>query len=335
MRVLSLNEGTYYVTLGLMEAMKQRGYQTSIFPLLGFQPEMQQHLLLRYFRHFRPDWLLTPGWSVGYFDVNAVATVMEQLRIPQVYWATEDPLFHNDVSMMFAPRCDYVFTTAEECIPRYQQLGKPSSTLLFGCNPEIFRPVDPVPEFQHDIVLVANNYTWFDPANDHRRQAIRNIVMPLCESGYDIRIWGNWWDSSESEFLIDRSLWCGLCNYLQTPAVYSSAKIVLGIQSVGDSSTQTSCRTFEIMGCGAFYLTCYTPSHERLFTNHQHLVWSRSPAETVELVDYYLSHDAERRAVAAEGRAEILRHHTYAHRLDQVESALQPLLEQRRLERGF
>lgn len=335
MKVLSLNEGTYYVTLGLMEAMKERGYETSILPLLGLDPDSQRYLLLRYLKSFKPNWLLTPGWSVGYFDVNTVATVMEQYMIPQVYWATEDPLFFDNVSMKFAPRCDYVFTTAEECVSRYQQLGKPSSTLLFGCNPQIFRPVDPVPEFQHDIVLVANNYTWFDPANDHRRQAIRDVVMPLCESGYDIRIWGNSWNAPESEFQIDGSRCAGTCNYLQTPAVYSSAKIVLGIQSIGNSPTQTSCRTFEIMGCGAFYLTCYTPSHERLFENHHHLVWSRSPTETIELVDYYLSHDAERRAVAAEGRAEILRHHTYAHRLDEVECALQPLLARQRLLRGY
>lgn len=92
------------------------------------------------------------------------------------------------------------------------------------------------------------------------------------------------------------------------------------------SPTQTSVRTFEIMGTGGFYLTCYTSSHENLFKNHEHLVWSASPEQTVELIDYYLKHDDERTAIASKGQAEIFGKHTYYHRGHQFEKEMTPYL---------
>lgn len=325
MRVLTVNDRAYYINLGLVAAMVERGYDVQILPLGRYSSDVQRHLLVSYLHDFRPNYVLTPGWSIGIFDTEQFLDIMSHSSVPHVYWATEDPLFFNEVSMVFAPRSTYVFTTAAECVPNYLRMGIPSSTMAFGCNPNLFRPVPPKPQYQFDIVLVANNYPWFAPDKDFRRKAVRDVVAPLVKADYDIMIWGAGWDDPKNDVPIG-SHWGGYCDYLETPSIYSSAKIVLGLQSVNTSATQTSCRTFEIMGCGAFFLTCYTPSHEALFENRRHLVWSRSADETLELVDYYLHHDDERRAIAEQGRAEVLRKHTYAHRLRQMEADLRPHL---------
>lgn len=81
--------------------------------------------------------------------------------MPHFYWATEDPLFFEEVSLLFAPHCDYVFTLAEECNLLYKKIGIPSSTLTFACNPDIFRPMPPKKEYSYDLVLAASNYYWF------------------------------------------------------------------------------------------------------------------------------------------------------------------------------
>lgn len=328
MRVLTVNERTYYVNLGILAAMRDHGYSVEVLPLGDYPRDQQRRVLESRLREFRPDYVLTPGWSVGIFDTEIFLSVMDSSVHTHVYWATEDPLFFSDVSMVFAPHSDYVFTTTEECVERYRAMGLRSSTLLFGCNPRLFRPVPPKPQYQHDIVLVANNYTWFDEDRNFRAKAINNVVRPLVERGYDISLWGCNWSTEECGMDLGPR-WGGFCDYLDTPHAYSSAKIVLGLQSVNTSRTQTSCRTFEVMGCGAFLLTCCTPSHEYLFENHKHLVWSDSPEATVELVNYYLSHDSERQAIAAAGRAEVLRRHTYEHRLDELEKALNPHLIRR------
>lgn len=325
MRVLTVNERAYYINLGLLASMSELGHSVETLPLGCYAQREQRHLLTSYLHGFRPDFVLTPGWSIGIFDTEMFLDTMHHSTVPHVYWATEDPLFFHEVSMVFAPRSTYVFTTAEECVPLYRGMGRASSTLMFGCNPNLFRPMPPQPQYCHDIALVANNYTWFSADKGFRRKAVRDIVVPLVDAGYDLKIWGAGWDGSDGEVSVGEH-WAGYIDYLQTPSIYSSAKIVLGLQSVNTSSTQTSCRTFEIMGCGAFYLTCHTPSHEALFDNHRHLVWSRSPEETLELVDYYLSHDAERRAIAAQGRAEVLQKHTYNARVATLLTDLLPHL---------
>lgn len=68
-----------------------------------------------------------------------------ELRIPTVFWNKEDPTFFGDRQHDFvdtALRFDYIFTTAEECIPRYRALGHREVHLLqFGFSPRLFNPM--------------------------------------------------------------------------------------------------------------------------------------------------------------------------------------------------
>ncbi|SHK08579.1 protein of unknown function [Geosporobacter subterraneus DSM 17957] len=271
--------------------------------------------------------MFTTGWSVGIFETDMFINMVKKCKIPHVYWAAEDPVFFDEVSMVFAPHCDYIFTTAVECKKKYKDLGKDTSTLLFGCNPKLFRKTPLKPEYKHDIVLVANNYDWFSRDKGFRRKAIRHILAPLVNGRYDIKVFGSdSWINAKDGFTIDPKYYGGYVNYHQTPYIYSSAKIVLGIQSSNTSLTQTSVRTYEILGSGAFHLTCYTPSIENIFKNHEHLVWSNSSRETIELVEYYLNHPNEREVIAKQGQEEVLSKHTYAHRLLQLETDFNPKL---------
>lgn len=85
-------------------------------------------------------------------------------------------------------------------------------------------------------------------------------------------------------------------------------------------------RTFEALGCGAFYLTQKTPAHGHLFVPGRHLVWSEEPQQTVELARYYLGHPDRRQSVAAAGQAEVYARHTYRHRAESLLAAISPHL---------
>lgn len=137
MKVLCVNHLLYYINDGLFEAMRDKGYQVKILPLSEY-PENQGEILKAAIHEFKPDYIFTPGWSVGIFDTQQFIDIVKECKIPHVYWATEDPIFTDGVSMEFAPHCDYIFTTAMECKKIYKQLGKDTSTLLFGYHPKIF-----------------------------------------------------------------------------------------------------------------------------------------------------------------------------------------------------
>lgn len=326
LKMLCVNDRLPYINFGLLSTMKKNRYNIKMLPLANYSARKQKLLLDSTLRSFKPDFIFTPGWSIWMFDTEQFLQIISQYDIPHIYWATEDPVFFDLVSSVFAPYSDYVFTPAAECKEKYQRMGIPSSTLMFGYNPSIFRKVRPKSKYQHDIVVVANNYNWSGYENI-RSQAIENLIEPLIRRKYDIKIWGKDWTNPKFDYTIDKKYYGGTVNYLETPHIYASAKIVIGLQNVDNSPTQTSCRTFEVLGSNAFYLTNYTLSHENLFTDRRHLALSKSPGETLRLVDYYLKNSAARKAVALRGQREVQSKHTYIHRLRQLEDFILPILK--------
>jgi hypothetical protein len=95
--------------------------------------------------------------------------------------------------------------------------------------------------------------------------------------------------------------------------ICSGAKIVLGRDWTTACEAFTSNRTWFTLGCGGFLLTSYSPGLETLVTNHRHLVWYRSDAECLELIEHYLARPDERCQIAEAGRGYVLAHRTYRH----------------------
>jgi spore maturation protein CgeB len=87
-------------------------------------------------------------------------------------------------------------------------------------------------------------------------------------------------------------------------------------------------RTFEVPACGAFMLAERTPEHQEYFREGEEVGYFSSPAELVEKVRYYLTHDNERQCMAEAAYRKVTSgNHTYAHRLQQIlELASPPLL---------
>jgi len=303
------------IKYGLLSGFQVLGHKTMFlhgeYRLFDKNPAEQKTALEKAIEEFNPDLVITEGASG--LCIKTVAEVLRRRGIFHVYWAIEDPPHFKSVSLPYARECDFTFTTAVECIPEYQKNRIRADLLLFACNPLYHRRVAPDPKFCHDIVAVASNY-------DCRYDAAKYMVCSLLEKNYDIKVWGLWWDDPRRPVnLLDYpEKYGGLLPYEQLPAVYSSAKIVLGLHCDDTSKTQTSMRTFEVLGCGSFYLTQYTPAHESLFSSGDHLVWSRSAEETLALADQYLYREKERQRIAALGQEKVYSDHTYVHRARQV-----------------
>ena len=77
-------------------------------------------------------------------------------------------------------------------------------------------------------------------------------------------------------------------------------------------------RLFEVLAAGALLVTNDTGTDDlkalRLADRAQ-LVLYRNPRQLMELLDYYLLHDEERRRIAQAGSEAVREHHTYAHRM--------------------
>lgn len=315
MRILFTNEAPL-IRFGLAEGFRQLGCQVKVIQgeeerLWGYPVEEQKRRLKAAVREFDPDLVFSEGHAG--FDGPAICQTVRELSLPHFYWAIEDPVSTDYLSMIFAPLVDYVFTTTAECSPRYQAMGKGGELLLFGCNPEFHRNMGPRSEYLYDIILVASNYS-------SRFREIQWFVLPLVERGHSIKIWGLSWDDPHRPVNLLRypEVYGGLLPYEELPMAYSSAKIILGVNCDDTSVTQTSMRPFEALACGGgLYLAHYTKAQEYLFGDL--IFQARNTAETLQAVDAILKmSESERMYRARKAQKYVYERHNYQLRAEQI-----------------
>ncbi|MBO8137432.1 MAG: glycosyltransferase [Desulfotomaculum sp.] len=317
MRVLFVDRDPQYIN-GIAEGLRQAGCEVAVLKTAD-----EEELEITY-ELFRPQILFTTGWNSLHTKENLenLGRFTEKHGLVHVYWATEDPRWTKEWSLPFvkAAKPTHVFTIDPGSIPIYKKMGKVSGYLTWACNPDYHRSAAPRDEYKCDIAVVATaGITW----QGYRKESVRILIKPLLERGYNIKIWGKRWDKQEPGklgFSVPGKNVYGKLPYEETNAVYSSAKIVLGIQSRTDELTA---RTFEIMSAGGFMLAPDIPAIRNYFKPGRHLAVSGSEKETIKMVDHYLKHDEERHRIAEQGRKEVIKNHTYRHRAEELLSFLE------------
>ncbi|NPV54134.1 MAG: glycosyltransferase family 1 protein [Firmicutes bacterium] len=110
----------------------------------------------------------------------------------------------------------------------------------------------------------------------------------------------------------------GILPYEELPCVYSSAKIILGMNCDDTSATQTSMRPYEALACGGgLFLAHYTKAQENLFGDL--IFQAKNKEETLELMEMILHMDSEeRQEIARKAQKEVYEKHNYAARAQQI-----------------
>jgi spore maturation protein CgeB len=326
--ILFLNDSPF-VRLGLAAGFQQLGHDVSFLPRLWeLAPDEQRRAARRRLEtHPRADIVmyegftgsrpiapaaireLTVGWSAAFF-----------------YWAIEDPLWTHEVLSPsgtpgpYAQVADHLFTTAAECVPRYEAAGIRSSVLQFGCNPEFHAPVAIEANLRCDVLLVASYY----PSRGRVQfETVLGPAVSYCRRRQlECRVYGHGWDRLPHDWppLDGRNdVIQGPLPYELLPAAYAGAQVVLGAeQCLNRSVTQSSTRIFEVLSCSGCYLGPRHRAHSRLFSDRHEALFSDSSTETTDLLDWVMNDDDARLRIARAGRKRCLSAHTYAHRAQQV-----------------
>ena len=77
-------------------------------------------------------------------------------------------------------------------------------------------------------------------------------------------------------------------------------------------------RLYEATGVGTLLLTDWKANLNELFELGNEVLAYRSPGECSELIQYYLKHEDERKAIARAGQQRTLREHTYYRRMQEL-----------------
>ena len=110
----------------------------------------------------------------------------------------------------------------------------------------------------------------------------------------------------------------GPVNYwAECPIVFKCTDINLNI-TLRSIRTGIPQRCLDIMGCHSFLLCNYQSELAEYFENHKDCAIYSSIEEAVELTDYYLSHEVERKRIIQNGYMKVKKEFTYEERMKSI-----------------
>lgn len=244
---------------------------------------------------------------------------VRELGIPTAVWMTDDP-YYSDVTGLFAVQYDHVFTLELCCVPYYQSLGCHSVHYLpFANDFRVYRPRETDPEKQVDVLFIGSGY-W-------NRIKFFDAIAPYLATK-KVLIAGWWWDRLSNYHLLADKIRLGeWMTPEQTAEYYAAAKIVINLHRAPDDESYNrntqrlpahsiNPRTFEISGAGTLQLTDLRPDLHNHYAPDQEIATYGSPEELIGKIEYYLSHEEERKALIRAGLKRTVKSHTYEQRLD-------------------
>jgi hypothetical protein len=147
----------------------------------------------------------------------------------------------------------------------------------------------------------------------HERERERSIAR-LAEAGLDVKVYGPGWEAVRRRLPRRVRVFPGVFgeDYAKT---ISAIPINLGFLRKCNRDLQTT-RSVEIPACGGFLLAERTHEHQRLFIEGEEAEFFGDDAELIQKAKHYLTHPAERQAIASRGRQRCLAgRYSYAERI--------------------
>lgn len=266
----------------------------------------------------RPDLILAlDGMALPLDQMDAIRA----LGIRTAVWLTDDP-YYTDVTLGMATHFDYIFTLERNCVELYRSQGAAQVHYLpFAAYHGHFRPTVAQSPVRRSVSFIGSAY-W------NRVSYLQPVLGGLMEKGLHIN--GIWWDRlpefAQYPNQIEIGKWMGPED---TAEAYSGSKIVLNLHrspldesvnqnGLGVMGVSPNPRTFEIAACGTLQLVDAREDMGRFYIPGQEIETFASPEELLDKVNFYLTHENERREIALRALERTYKEHTYGHRLDEM-----------------
>jgi len=250
-------------------------------------------------------------------EVTELITWAKKRRIPSVFWNKEDPP-NFDRFIDKASLFDYVFTSDEDCIPRYKNHIRHNRifSLPFAAQPAIHNPIGKAPRLNN--VCFAGTYhadEYLDRQND-----MEIILNPSRDYGLHIydRNFGDAGKGSE-QFRFPgkyQPFIKGRLNYPEMVKAYHQYKVFLNVNSVRESPTMFSRRVFELLAVGTPVISTYSKGIVELLGDTVFI--TESETDTRRHLDLLLNDRMAWMKASVRGIRKVMESHTYDKRLEQV-----------------
>jgi spore maturation protein CgeB len=264
----------------------------------------------------KPDIVLVTG---GHRISDKALRILNAYHICIVLWTIDPPINFQPI-INSAPFYNYIFCQGSEAVELLRSANIFGADWLpMGCDPKYHRPVElsskEQAEYGHDIVFVGSYYP-------NRAELFKTLA------DFDFGVWGPGWDKLEKGSRLRSHIRAAHTSPAEWAKIYSAGKIILAIHYQDPNNRvpvyQASPRIFEAMACGGFAISDHQRDVFALFRDGEHLVSYNEHEDLVSKIKFYLSHPAERRKIAEQGRQEVFRNHQYSNRIEKLLSIVMP-----------
>ncbi len=222
------------------------------------------------------------------------------------YFDAVTPLPERVVAL--ARQVDEVYATYGYQAEAFHALRLKSAFLPQGADPELDQPVASAPpEYACDIAFVGSG-----------QYARRHALLADLARAFRVQVRGPGWEAQRAALPVAG----GVVRAAEFARVARGAALMLGIDALEAQRAElrggTSNRLWRVLAAGGCFLGEYVDNVEGFVRHGVHALWYRHPADAVELARRALADPTERARLAEAGRAHVLAHHTWAHRLERL-----------------
>ncbi len=264
--------------------------------LLDKRPSWFYTILAAQIKYYKPDVLLNQDMSI--ISTGFLREMKPYVRLLAGQIASRLPQ-GEDFGCY-----DLVISSLPNLIEYFRKLGIPSELNRLAFEPRL---LERFKDNNSDAVPVSFVGSL---SRDHTGR-IRWLEY-LCRR-LNVRVWGTGINRLSKNSAICRHC-MGKAWGIEMYQILRNSKITLNHHIDVAGHYANNMRLFEATGVGTLLITDWKRNIHKMFELGKEVVAYRSPEECGELIQYYLEHEDERKAIARAGQQRTLREHTYFNR---------------------
>lgn len=250
-------------------------------------------------KHYKPDVLLNQN---VYFISPFFLKKMKPYTRLLVGQHAANKLPDNDYSCY-----DLIVSSFPPTLSYFQERGVPAEFLRLGFESRVLSFLENQGKV-FDVTFVGSFY----PVHRTRRL----FLETLCSKIPQMKIWSqdiHRYLPSDSPIL---KCYAGEAWGVEMYQIFANSKITLNHHGEIPPYANNM-RLYEATGVGTLLITDWKENLHEMFELGKEVIAYRSAEECAELVQYYMTHDEEREAIARAGQKRTLQEHTYYHRMQE------------------
>ena len=231
------------------------------------------------------------------------------------------PYFRRIIELVKAGRLADLYYSEVRTSQFKEATGKDYLLLPLAADKSKHFPTAPSAKYACDVIYIGANLPM-------KKEIFKRRLIPLMKK-YKVRTFGGDWDFTDRYILhplsrIERMLGLGsafskLRISRQVPlneenVAYSSAKIAVNFHEQYADHEFFNARGFKVPASGGFEIADYK-AITRDYFNENEMVMAKTDEEFFAAIDYYLSHEAERKAMQERATVRALREHLWHNRV--------------------